>query len=192
MKTKAEILFENFCSSNQILWEKIKEGTTPTPDYKIIFDDHVVYVEVKQIEKDDNFIAASSSRTVGSHIRKKIKEARSQVKAGSSKGFPSILMVYNNLDQMQRFGTEERDFITAMYGEMTLVFNKAENRFTDHFYGRNRSFGEDKSVYFSAVGFLSNIGGTVKVQIYENTFAQNPLDFSKIPSCIDVTRVQLE
>ncbi len=90
------------------------------------------------------------------------------------------------------FGTEEHDFIAAMYGEMTLVFNKAENRFTNSFYGRNRSFGEDKSVYFSAVGLLSNIGGTVKVQICENAFAQNPIDFSKIPSCIEVVRVELE
>ena len=192
MKTKAEILFESFCESNQILWEKIKEDMTPTPDYRVIFDDHVVYIEVKQLDKDDNFSAASSSRTVGSHIREKIKAARNQVRAFSSTGFPSILLVYNNLDKMQIFGTEEHDFITAMYGEMTLVFNKAENKFTDSFYGRNRSFSEDKSVYFSAVGFLSNIGGTVKVQIYENAFAKNPLDFSKIPICIEVTRVELE
>jgi len=191
VKTRAEILFEGFCNSNQVLWEKIKEGTTPTPDYRVHFGDHVVYVEVKQIDKDDNF-SAVSSRTIGSHIREKIKEARSQVKAGSGTGFPSILLVYNNLDRMQMFGTEKHDFITAMYGEMTLIFNKAENRFTGSFYGRNRSFSGDKSVYFSAVGFLSNIGGTVKVQIYENAFAHNPLDFSKIPSCFEVTRVQLK
>jgi hypothetical protein len=192
VKTKAEILFEHFCESNQILGEKIKESTTPTADYKVIFEDLVVCVEVKQIDKDDNFDAASSSRTVGSHIREKIKAARSQAKAASSEGFPSILLVYNNLDRMQMFGTEEHDFLAAMYGEMTFVFNKAENRFTDSFYGRNRSFSEDKSVYFSAVGFLSNIGGTVKVQIYENAFTQNPLDFSKIPNCIEVNRVELD
>jgi hypothetical protein len=192
VKTKAEIVFERFCDSNQILWEKIKESATPTPDYRVFFDDHVVYVEVKQIDKDDNFTAACGSRTVGSHIRAKIKEARNQVKAGSNTGFPSILLVYNNLDRMQMFGTEGHDFITAMYGEMTLVFNKAENRFTDSFYGRNRSFTEDRSVYFSAVGLLSDIGGTAKVQIYQNTFARNPLDFSKVPSCIEVIRVQLE
>jgi hypothetical protein len=192
LKTKAEILFEEFCDSNYILWEKIEEGTTPTPDYRVILNDYVVYVEVKQIDKDNNFSTASSSRTVGSHIREKIKKARSQVKAGSGTGFPSILLVYNNLDRMQMFGTENHDFITAMYGEMTLVLNKAVNRFTDSFYGRNHSFNEEKSVYFSAVGFLSNIGGIVKVQIYENVFARNPLDYSKIPICIEATRMQLE
>jgi RNA-binding protein YlmH len=93
---------------------------------------------------------------------------------------------------MQMFGTEEHDFITAMYGEMTLLLNKKENKFTDSFYGRNRSFSEDKSVYFSAVGFLSNNMERVRVQIYENVFAKNPLDFSKIPNCIEVTRVELE
>jgi len=134
VKTKAEIVFEDFCDSNRIVWEKIKEGTTPTPDYRVFLDDdYVVYVEVKQIDKDDNFCPACGSRTVGSHIREKIKEARSQVRAGSTTGFPSILLVYNNLDRMQMFGTEEHDFITAMYGEMTLVFNKTEHKFTDSF-----------------------------------------------------------
>jgi hypothetical protein len=192
VKTKAEILFEDFCDSNRIVWEKIEEGKAPAPDYKVLFNGYVVCVEVKQIDKDDSFSAACSSRTVGSHIREKIKEARRQVRAGSSKGFPSILLVYNNLDRMQMFGTEEHDFITAMYGEMTLVLNKKENKFTDSFYGRNRSFSEDKSVYFSAVGFLSNNMERVRVQIYENVFAKNPLDFSKIPNCIEVTRVELE
>jgi hypothetical protein len=191
VKTNSEILFENFCNSNQITWEKIEKGSVRTPDYRVFFEDQVVYIEVKQIDRDDNFSAGFSSRTVGSHIREKIKEARSQVKAGSSTSSPSILIVYNNLDPMQMFGTSEHDFITAMYGEMTLDFNKAENRVTDSFYGRNRSFSEDRSVYFSALGFLSNIGGTISVQIYENVFAQNPLDFSKIPSCIKVTRVNL-
>jgi len=192
MKTKAEILFEDFCDSNRIVWEKIEEGKKPTPDYKVLFNGYIVCIEVKQLDKDDNFSAAGSSRTVGSHIREKIKEARKQVKAGSRECFPSILLVYNNLDGMQMFGTEEHDFITAMYGEMTLVLNKQEKKFTNSFYGRNRSFSEDKSTYFSAVGFLSKTREGIRVQIYENVFAKNRLDFSKIPNCIEVTRVELE
>lgn len=192
MKTQAEIVFEDFCNFNRILWEKIKEGTAPTPDYRVFFDDYVVYIEVKQIDKDDRFSATEGSRTVGSHIRRKIKDAREQVKAGSHTGSPSILLVYNNLDPMQMFGTEEHDFITAMYGEITYVINSAENRVTDSFYGRNRSFGKNKNDYFSAIGFLSNLGKTIRVQIYQNVFAQNPLDFSKLPSCIEVVRVEFE
>jgi hypothetical protein len=192
VKTKAEILFEDFCNSNGILCERIKEATVPTPDYRILLDNQAVYVEIKQIDKDDNFNFAAGSRTVGSHIREKITEARRQVKAGSNTGFPSILLVYNNLDRMQMFGTEEHDFITAMYGEMTLVLNRSEHRITDSFYGKNRSFAEDKSVYFSAVGLLSNSGGTIRIRIYENVFTQNPLDFSTVPSCIEVTRVRVE
>lgn len=192
MKTKSEILFEDFCDSNRIIWEKIEEGKNPTPDYKIILDGYKVCIEVKQIDKDDDFSTSGSSRTVGSHIRKKIKEARKQVKTGSNEGFPSILLVYNNLDGMQMFGTEQHDFITAMYGEMTLVLDKKNNKLIDSFYGRNRSFSNDKSTYFSAVGFLSKNREGVRVQIYENAFAENRLDFSKIPSCIEVIRIELE
>jgi hypothetical protein len=193
MKTHAEIVFEDFCNSNRILWEKIKEDTAPTPDYRVFFDGYVVYVEVKQIDKDNSFSTAEGSRTVGSHIREKIKAARRQVKVGSRTGFPSILLIYNNLDPNQMFGSETHDFITAMYGEITYVFNTEENRLTESFYGRNRSFGKGKSDYFSAIGFLSDIGKAIRVQVYQNVFdTQNPLDFSKLPSCIEVIRVELE
>jgi hypothetical protein len=192
VKTKAEILFEDFCDFNRLVCEKVEEGKKPTPDYKVVFNGYIVYIEVKQIDKDDNFSAAVSSRTVGSHIREKIKKAKKQVKVASSEGFPSILLLYNNLDGMQMFGTEQHDFMAAMYGDMTLVFNKKENKFTDSFYGRNRSFSEDKRTYFSAVGFLSKTSQRIRVLIYENAFAKNRLDFSKIPSCIEVIRIKLE
>lgn len=192
MKTQAEMLFENFCDLNLIIWEKLEEGHLPTPDYKIIINDYVIYVEVKQIDKDDNLSVNGGSRTPGSHIREKIKEARKQVKAGAREGFPSILLIYNNLDGMQMFGTEQHDFLAAMYGEMTLIFNKHENKFTDSYYGRNRSFAEEKSTYFSAVGFLSKTREQMKIKLYENAFAKNRLDYSKVSNIIEVIKINLE
>jgi hypothetical protein len=191
-KTKAEIVFEGFCDSNKIKWEKIIEGGNATPDYKVLFNGEIVYIEVKQIDKDENFSADSGSRIVGSHVRKKIKEARKQVQSGSNQGAPSILLVYNNLDGLQMFGTEQHDFITAMYGEMTLKFDKTENKFTDYFHGRNRSFSAGKSTYFSAVGFLYRTRERAGIRLYENVFAKNKLNFSKVPDCIEVTRIELE
>jgi hypothetical protein len=191
-KTISELTFEKFCDVSGIKWERVNIGENATPDYKIVLPGVVVFVEVKQIDKDDNFSAHSSHRIVGSHVREKIKEARKQVRAGSDEGAPSILLIYNNLDGLQMFGTEEHDFTAAMYGEMTLLFDKKENKFTDHYHGRNRSFSSDKSTYFTAVGFLYRTKNGVGLRLYENLFAKNKLDFSKIPSCIEVTRFRLE
>jgi hypothetical protein len=191
-KTKSELTFENFCDVHGISWKRVNVGENATPDYRIILTGDVVFVEVKQIDEDDNFNEHSGHRIVGSHVREKIKEARKQVRAGSDEGAPSILIIYNNLDGLQMFGTEEHDFIAAMYGEMTLLFDKRKNKFTDYYHGRNRSFSADKSTYFTAVGFLFRTKNGFGIHLYENVFAKHKLDFSRVPSCIEVTRFRLE
>lgn len=191
IKTKAESIFEEFCALNNILWEKIPEGEQPTPDYRVVLNDQTVLVEVKQIDKDDNFSNVSGSRTVGSHIRKKIEQARKQAQAASNTATSFILLVYNNLDELQMFGTEQHDFVDAMYGERTLEFDTCTNTITDSFQGRNRSFRDNKNTSFSAVGYLKKTQRGPEIQIYENIFAENQLDFSKIPNCIEATRIDV-
>ena len=120
-KTVAEEVFEEFCDSNDIACKKITEGSEATPDYKLRLNDVCVVVEVKQIDKDEDFDSKCgvSTRTVGSHIRNKIHDARirKQLKNASTIGIPTVLLVYNNLDPLQIFGTEPHDFVSAMYGE---------------------------------------------------------------------------
>ena len=121
IKTVGEGMFEKFCISHYILWEKIQEGALPTPDYKVILNGISTYVEIKQIDDDENFRGEVGSRTVGAHVRAKINEARKQLKSIAREGPPAILLIYNNLDPMQLFGTDQHDFIAAMYGELTIV-----------------------------------------------------------------------
>lgn len=102
------------------------------------------------------------------------------------------LLMYNNLDPWQGFGTEQHDFIDAMYGERTVVFDKKKNTITDSFQEGNRSLEENKNTPFSAVGLLYKTKDRAGVHVYENVFAKNPLDFSKIPNCIEVTRIEIE
>lgn len=195
-KTIAEAIFEEFCNSNNIVCEKIAEGTEATPDYRVILNGVCVVVEVKQLDEDEdfNFKNGVSTRIVGSHIRNKIHDARKrkQLKAAASLGIPAILLVYNNLDPLQMFGTEPHDFIAAMYGETTVVLNMEENTITDSFHGRNRSFQHDKNTSFSAVGGLYRTKKGPVVRIYENICCKrNQINFSLVPNCIEVTRIQL-
>ncbi|MCI0557886.1 MAG: hypothetical protein MN733_05280 [Nitrososphaera sp.] len=191
-KTEAESIFEEFCALNSIACKKIGEGEQPTPDYEVLINEQTILVEVKQIDEDDNFSEKSGSRRVGSHIRKKIEQARKQAQTASNEGKPFILLVYNNSDKMQIFGTEQHDFVDAMYGETTLVFDKTKNAITDSFQGRNRSLGDEKNTSFSAVGNFSKTHRGIEVRIYENIFAKHKLDFSKLPTCIESMRIEVE
>jgi len=190
VKPKAESIFEEFCNLNTIPCEKIPENVKATPDYKVILNGTAVLVEVKQIDTDNDFTNKGSSRTLGSHVRAKINEARKQLKSALNQNIPAILLIYNNLDPWQAFGTEQQDFIAAMYGEPTVVFNLNENRITDSYEGRNRSFREGKNTSFSAVGHLKQTIEGPTVLIYENIFCDNPIDFLSLPKCIEAVRVE--
>ena len=103
LKAEAEALFESFCDSHAVPWERVLVEKTRSPDYIVSLNGQSLYFEVKQIDEDDNFKRSQgvSSRTVGSHIRQKILDSRKQVQVGAKLGAPSILLVYNNLDPMQ-------------------------------------------------------------------------------------------
>lgn len=193
LKTISEKAFEEFCDVNKIKWEKVKEGRIKTPDYKVQLGSDFVFIEVKQLDKDPDFHSdgEASSRIVGSHIREKIKDARKQIKAGADQGCPSILLIYNNLDGLQMFGTEQHDFVAAMYGDLTFLIDKKRHKIVDHYQGRNRSFDENRSSYFSAVGFLFRTKYNVGIKLYENAFAKNKLNFDVIPKCMEMIRVEV-
>lgn len=172
---------------------KITECDQPTPDYKVFLNTETIIIEIKQIDKDNEFSKEGSSRISGDHIRAKIndKHTRRQAKAAYKIGFPFILLVYNNLDPMQGFGTEQNDFIAAMYGELTVVLNPKGHSITDSYHGRNQLLRQHKNTSFSAVGFLyqTNVGPAVRT--YENAFASNTINYSSLPMCIEAIQIVL-
>lgn len=166
-------------------------GCTTHPDYRVVLNGQTIFVEVKQIDEDDDSTEVGGSRIVGDHVRAKINEARKQAKIASNQGAPAILLIYNDLDPLQMFGTEPHDFTTAMYGEITVVLNPKENRITDSYYGRNQSLREDKNTSFSGIGGIYQTERGPTVLIYENVFAEHRLNFLSLPDCIKATRIDL-
>ena len=187
-KTVSEKIFEKFLHENKLVFSKLKEAKSPRPDYMVEIGDVKIVFEVKELSKDDNFKKEQfsvSSRTVGEHIRKKIQAARKQIQVSAKQSIPSILLLYNGIDPMHLFGTEDMDFICAMYGEYTVSIDKSKGRIVDSFLGRNQSFAPVKNTSFSAVGRLSPISGAMKVTLFENVFAKNKIEFGKLPSCFE-------
>ena len=62
----SEVAFEEFCRVNDIAHHKIDEGHDPTPDYQMTLYGATVFVEVKQIDTDENF-SVWQSRPLGTH-----------------------------------------------------------------------------------------------------------------------------
>lgn len=186
---KAEALFESFCDSHVVSWERVPVEKTRTPDYIVLLNGQSIYFEVKQIDEDDNFKVSGGDRTVGSHIRQKILDSRKQVQAGTRLGAPSILLVYNNLDPMQLFGTEQHDFIAAMYGDMTVELK--DSRIVDSYHGRNSLLRDNHNTSFSAVGHLRHSATGPTVRLYENVFARNSLNVVSFPPCFEVVYIEV-
>jgi hypothetical protein len=172
-RTESELVFEAFCKLHALPLERIKEGTSSTPDYSVVLGATSIHVEIKQIDTDPAF-STLQLRTPGTHVRAKINQARDQVRQAANNDIPAILLIYNNLDRMQLFGTEQHDFLAAMYGELTLVPSPGTSMLRGPFHGRNQSLREDKNVSFSAVGHLCGSTMQASVHLYENAYAKIP------------------
>jgi len=201
MKTKSEELFEGFLATNNLPYEKIEEDTTHRPDYRVSVSGGDIIFELKELEEDRNFGVVkdpnyphlkSSSRTMGDHIRRRIEKSKKQIQFGADQGFPSILLIYNNIDStLQDFGTEPMDFIAAMYGAPTILINTETRTASDVFNGKDRMLQESKNTSFSAVGHLCDRGGKTTVTLYENVFAKVKVPYRQLPACFDVRLIDV-
>jgi hypothetical protein len=201
MKTKSEGLFEGFLTANNLPYEKIKEDTTPRPDYRVSVGGSEMIFELKELADDGNYGVVkdptyphikSSSRTVGDHIRRRIESSKKQIQFGAKRGVPSILLIYNNIDPVfQDFGTEPMDFTAAMYGAYTILINRETRTASDSFNGKDRMLQESKNTSFSAVGHLCDRGGKTTVTLYENVFAKVRVPYAQLAACFDVRRIEV-
>jgi hypothetical protein len=204
MKTKSEQLFETFLTANNVQFEKIeeiKEKGAYRPDYLVILGNLQLVFELKELAEDDNFgvvddptkpYIKSHSRTVGDHVRRRIESSKKQIQYGANQGIPSILLIYNNLDPVfQIFGTEDMDFTTGMYGELTILLDKKTRQSSEMFNGKNQSLQERKNTSFSAVGRLCDRSGKITVTLFENVFSKLTVSYEQLPACFEVRRVEV-
>lgn len=187
--TSSERAFEQFCRENHLPFEKICEAATPRPDYKVRVADSDVIFEVKELDGDGK----ARCREIGKHIRGKIHDGRKQVRWAAEQGIATVLLIFNEneIDRKFRFGTEDHDFTTAMYGEYTLNLARNGRGVLDAFYGRNQSMREDWNVEFSAVGRLEFECGRVTVTLFENVFSQIALPYDRLPPYFLVQRIAI-
>ncbi|MCX6632987.1 MAG: hypothetical protein NTW28_35780 [Candidatus Solibacter sp.] len=197
MKTKSEQLFETFLNANNVQFEKIeelKEKGAYRPDYLVTLGNLQLVFELKELAEDNNFSVDSSkpsTKIVGDHVRRRIESSKKQIQYGANQGIPSILLIYNDLDPLQMFGTEDHDFTTAMYGELTILFDKNTRQSSEMFNGKNQSLQQCKNTSFGAVGRLCDRGGIITVTLFENVFSKVKVPYEHLPPCFEVRRVEV-
>lgn len=204
MKTKSEEVFESFLTLNNIPFKKIeeiKEKASYRPDYLLHIGDLKLVVEVKELDKDENFGVVedpsglelrSNHRILGEHVRNKIRASKKQIKYGANQGIPSILLIYNNIDRVfQEFGTDDLDFKTAMYGKLTILINKNTRERSELFQGKKNELQESKNTSFSAVGRLADRGGRPTVTMFENVYSKVKIPYEILPPCFEVKRCEV-
>jgi hypothetical protein len=179
--TPGERAFVEFCTAHGIPFEHVQTGSGSTSDFRVLHSGTINYFEVKDIEDDMAFDLPVGQRTVGEHLRKKIKKARSQVQAAAETGHRSVLLVFNALDPLQIFGTEPTDFAAAMDGEFTVDVSPGGS-ISEGYHGRNRMFREDSKTAFSGLAHIYRGRSGCSVTIYANRHARHPLVEGGLPA----------
>jgi hypothetical protein len=191
-RTKSEAIFERFLSLHGIAFRRVTTGEQRTPDYEVAIGGIDLIFEVKELAYDPSFEREPvHSGTVGGHIRKRIKQASKQIQSASDEGKPAVLLIFNDRDPLQLFGTENHDFEHAMYGELTLTIEGDSGKIVDRFHGQNKSFQERKNTSFSALGRLKEDRGSISVTLFENIYARVPINYDVLPTCFEVIRASV-
>lgn len=106
-------------------------------------------------------------------------------------GIPSILIIYNKLDPLQMFGTDDFDFTSAMYGAYTFLIDTKTRETSEPFNGKHASLQPEKSTSFGAVGRLADRMGEPTVALFENAYAKVQVPYDELPACFEVKRVEI-
>lgn len=189
-KTESERLFEHYCKSKGIIYRRIPETKTRTPDYELEVGNERIVAEVKEImsskeERESELLRSKRGYgnaldyTPGDRVRKKIKASSGQIKARTLGKNPSILVlcyrsVHGHLDpyniRVAMYGLEQVHFAVPPYGTGSPYA-------TGMGYGPKRKMTEEHNTSISAIGALFIPGpDQLVLRVYHNKFAQVPLD----------------
>jgi len=191
-KMHSEALFEQFLNENSISFSRIREATSPRPDYKVSIGTQDVYVEIKELTGEPWVPGQVYTSRPGQRLRNFIKGSRRQIQYGANLGFPSICLVYHAIQPIYRIGTEPLDFRVAMYGHLTVSINPKTMSSSDIYHGGKRSFTEDNNTSFAAIGIIDQNAGKLSVELHENIFGSPALHYEGLPKCFNVTRYSVE
>jgi hypothetical protein len=194
MDTLSENIFVDFCDHLGYRTEKIptqSDDGLKTPDFRVISGDRSLVAEVKEItpnEEDRKHIEAFQNDEIrvhsskpGERARREIKSAAKQLREHSGRGYPLIVVLYENFEIegpnpfYPMFYTMPYNIDFAMFGmiAVTVSLEDRSKRYPDKS-GPGKTTNEKEKKYISAVCVISNHDDKTFF-VYHNPFAEVPL-----------------
>lgn len=199
IQTKSEINTATLFRSIEIDFQKIDVEKNKTPDYLVEKNGIKIYVEVKEINENDDEIAIRkmaegdnpeiyTTDQSGKRFRSKIKEANSQLKEKCKAGEPGIVIIQDLRPLYTLSLNPQEEIKLAMFGDRELWCyvhpRHMVGKVKDDIFTINRMTTERKNTTVSAVGFLVVHNETKKITmlLHHNPFAKNKLDYGILRS----------
>lgn len=191
--TESERLFEYFCITRKLLFERVPESSLPSADYLLLFKDYKIVAEIKQLEpnKEEKEVIRKPVEEwdqydvfhwgiPGERIRKKIKSAMPQLQALSQGVLPTVIILYNNIKVWPELA-DEYAIRVAMYGIETAIISsevapEGGAKILQKWYGQRKQATSNQNTTLSAIAVMENIENDVTMKIYHNYYAKNLIE----------------
>ncbi|ROZ76557.1 hypothetical protein [Ramlibacter sp. WS9] len=195
--TKSEKLLEQFCVRAGISHFRVPEASDRRPDYRFRLASRDLIVEVKELEPSEEekaLIACDPEEfdpvyayhwgIPGERVRKKIANAVPQLKALAGTALPTLLVLHDPI----RFWPELLDaqaISVAMYGIETILVSaepapEGGATVLARWHGGRRKLTESHNTSLSAVAILLQADLELRLDVYHNWYASNPLKPSEL------------
>lgn len=191
--TKSEKLFEDFCSNKSIYFERIHpEENVRKADYFIWRKNYKLIVEITQLDLNDEekelLQKMKTQKSIAywpsteDRIRQKIKDKKDQIKNLVNKhNLASLLIIFDNREILTDISNDSMKY--AMYGKDSHVIyyqGDLENSwYGGDKFGGSRRLTKNQKKYISALGNLYFLKSKLKLAIYHNYYAVNPIDIDR-------------
>lgn len=188
--TESERLFEYFCNTHKLLFDRVPECSSPSADYLLLFNNYKIITEIKQFEPNKEEKEALRKPIEewdeydifhwgipGERIRKKIKSAMPQLQALSQGVFPTLMIIYDNIKVWPELADEYAIRI-ALYGIETAIISpevapEGGAKILHRWYGHRKQATSNQNTTLSAIAVIEEDKNCVTIRIYHNYYAKN-------------------
>jgi len=189
-KTQSEMLFEKYCDSRSIRWNRVAVGSSRMPDYDIFLRRFKVVTEVKEFTPNQFERKAEEdlkkkkfaivSVVPGDRVRSKISDAVPQIRARSKGRYPGLLVLFDNCLTVGHIDSYQ--IRVAMYGFETIVIAVPTDmslspRAVGKKFGPKQKVTPEHNTSLSAIATLTaTTQDVLELTIFHNKYATVPLN----------------
>ncbi len=193
--TQSEKNIERVFLSIGIAINKVPEDSEKTPDYSFSINGQSIYLEVKEIEENEeeriilrkldelDEIQSYESKENENRFRSGISKGNRQLKKRCKNGEPGLVVIQDLRSFFTKSFNPQEEMKQAMFGDHVTwcsvpnQYNQYHSRVVADNFGRNRTTTDKKNTTISAVALLFENYETreLTLLIHHNPHAKNPL-----------------